>query len=148
MPITTAQRDKLEKLFDTSVDVPGYSKCYVRGCYVNATIGRLHKIYGGVDTCRDHDPEKHGYALGFGFGAQPSDVVPDQVVPAAAEEPQLTKEQIIAQMIIEVIRMSLDDGRPDGGKKAKLVPPKKPLSPQGVGLRVPDPNAVAPARRF
>lgn len=40
-----------------------FYRCWLRGCYHGAIVGRRHRMYGLVDCCPMHDPERHGYAL-------------------------------------------------------------------------------------
>lgn len=143
MSLTLAQKDQLLALIAAAEYVPGYSKCYVTGCYQDSLVSRLHKIYGPVDCCADHDPEKHGYALGFG---QPAPVVPEALETPEAEKP-LTNDEMIAIALKGLLKLAGDNNtEPDGGKKAKLIKPRKPLSPQG--MRIPDPNATVSDHRF
>lgn len=57
-----------------------FLKCYCLGCYQEATIGRLHRRFGPVDSCPHHDPERTALANAFGKGGGTA-VVPSSVPP-------------------------------------------------------------------
>jgi hypothetical protein len=63
-----------------TIAVVPFLKCYVGGCYEEASVGRLHQQFGRVDTCASHDPAKHGYARPFGVPA-PIAELPTSTIP-------------------------------------------------------------------
>lgn len=111
-----------------TVEMPVFLKCFVIGCWQEAVIGRNHKHHGRIDACRRHDPESTGQNKGF---AQKAVLAPGAPVPAVSEPP-LTREQVIAAMVAEVIRLAGQSDPPDGGKKARLVKPVPQLPPSGA----------------
>ena len=106
--------------------------CYINSCRQDSIVGRVHKIYGRVDCCATHDPEPHGYARGM-FDA----VLAEETTSVSQSGPatEFSKEQLIAAMFSELLRLVKRDAGPSGGKKAKLVKPKPILPSGGVALR-------------
>jgi hypothetical protein len=126
-------------------NVPGYSKCYVRGCYQNAGIGRLHKHAGPVDACQDHDPERVGYAVAFGIATpQPTAQELEAQAQAAQAEAveEMSVEEALGQMFRDLVLAATKKQRPakgpDDGQLTRLKKPIKPLPPSGDALVQPN----------
>ena len=111
--------------------MPLYS-CYINSCRQDSVVGRVHMIYGRVDCCATHDPQPHGYARDM-FASSPA----HEPLAVSQSEPatELSKEQLIAAMLAELLRLVKSDDGPSGGKKAKLVKPRPILPSGGIALR-------------
>ena len=127
--------------------------CYVDGCYKPVVVGRRHKVYGHVDACAGHDPDRHGYALPF-WPAPPSQApVLLPFAEDAVESPSRSADAkrfetlaLVARGLAELFnievpgdtpRRSTDDGEGGGGRPAPLVPPTPNLPPSGRVRRRP-----------
>lgn len=126
MAITDPRRLLPGDIWKTIFEIEPSCKCYVRGCYEPAVVGRIHKITGRVDSCRSHDPEKHAYGRAFGH--------PGAIEAARNQPHRETPQQEIDRLLVRVAELM--GKNPDDGYAVKA--PRKPqpiMPPSGAQAR-------------
>lgn len=131
-----------------TVELSEFLKCYVVGCYAEATIGRKHKTHGCVDACPGHDPARQGYDRPFYaiIAPAPAGDAPAPSSPTAPVMP--SNAELIAEFMKEIIRLSGQPDALDGGVKAKLQPPTPKIPPSSGELRLVRSPEAAGMRRL
>lgn len=51
--------------------------CYVIGCHQPVTVGSVHKLFGRVESCASHYPDRVGYARALGVDTPRADITID-----------------------------------------------------------------------
>lgn len=109
-PITDPRR--LLGIAPLSAVIPSWLRCYCLGCDSQAFIGRIHKVYGRVDCCPAHDPERTAYALAFGQPAGTNVVPPAVPVPSVnSDDDRGRKTPLLPKPF----------SRPPSGQKAEIA---------------------------